>query len=115
MLGIFVIPFLPFARDLARSLRRLREEETSGLWLSVALIFVLGWFFAGAFWVPEQTNLLWADPVRYLAPAQIPLLWLLVRDREPAQAWKWVTSFALLAMLTGVMWVLMIPGFPLAR
>jgi len=115
MLIVFVLPFLPFLRDLGGSFRRLRDEETSGLWLSVALIFVLGWFFAGAFWVTEQTSLMWADPVRYLAPAQIPLLWLLVRDTNTAATWKWAVSFLVLAALTGIMWVLMIPGFPLAQ
>jgi len=115
MLFVFMLPFVPFVRDLARSIRRLRDEETSGLWLSIALVFLLGWFFAGAFWVTEQTSLLWADPVRYLAPAQIPLLWLLVRDPGNAVTSKWVASFITLTVMTAVMWLLMRPGFPLAQ
>jgi hypothetical protein len=68
----------------------------SGLWLAVALVFVLGWFFAAAFWVTEQTNLLWADAIRYVMPAQIPLLWLLLRNGQPQSTRAWALAFAIM-------------------
>ncbi|MEP7360503.1 MAG: hypothetical protein ABI744_02880 [Chloroflexota bacterium] len=72
----------------------------SGLWLAVGLVFVLGWFFAGGFWVSEQTNLLWGDAIRYVVPAQIPLLWLLVRDGQPQRTRPWALSFAIMLATT---------------
>lgn len=50
LLVLLLLPFLPLLRGFAEPLRRWKEEEVSGLWLSVGLVFVLGWFFAGAFW-----------------------------------------------------------------
>lgn len=98
-----VLPFLPLLPGFARSLREWKREDVSGLWLAVGLVFVLGWFFAGAFWVSEQTNLLWADAVRYMAPAQIPLIWLLVRDGQPQRTWAWAASFAI--MVPAAIWL----------
>ncbi len=105
-----ILPFLPLLRGFEVPLRRWKEEQISGLWLAVALIFILGWFFAAAFWVTEQTNLLWADPVRYVMPAQVPLLWLLVRDGRPQPTRNWTLSFFVLALMSLGMHVLLIPG-----
>lgn len=103
------LPYLPLLRGFCRPLARWKEEEVSGLWLAVGLIFALGWFFTAAFWVVEQTNLLWADPIRYVAPAQIPLLWLLVRDGGPFSTRSWTISFLILAILCVYMPFLMFP------
>ena len=80
MAGLLLLPYLPFADTLWRQLKRWREEEVFGLWLAIGLIFVLGWFFAAVFWVTDQTSLWWADNVRYVMPAEIAILWLIVRD-----------------------------------
>ena len=103
------LPFLPLRAGLAASLRRPIGEDVLGLWLSVGLFFVLGWFFAGAFWVTERSNLLWADALRYVMPAQIPLLWLLVRNQQPAVTAKWIVSYLILALLALAVPLLMFP------
>jgi 4-amino-4-deoxy-L-arabinose transferase-like glycosyltransferase len=110
LLGGLLLPFLPLLPGFRDSVRRWKEEDVSGLWLSVALVFVLGWFFAGAFWVVEQTSLLWGDPIRYVAPAQIPLLWLLVRSGGRASTIGWALSYAILLVMALRMNVLLIPG-----
>lgn len=93
--GLFLLPYLPFAGSLWRQLRQWRQEEPFGLWLAVGLIFILGWLFAAVFWVNERTSLLWADNVRYVMPASIPLLWLVVRDQERSTI-RWTVCFAIL-------------------
>ena len=110
-----VVPFLPLLRGFARSLREWKREDVSGLWLSVGLVFVLGWFFAGAFWVSEQTNLLWADAIRYVMPAQIPLLWLLLRDGQSQRTRAWALTFAIMLPLSLWLHYLLEPGQLLAR
>lgn len=103
------LPLLPLVGGLASSLRRPIGEDVLGLWLSVLLIFALGWFFSAAFWVTERSNLLWADALRYVMPAQVPLLWLLVRQRRPAETTKWTLCYLILALLALSVPLLMFP------
>jgi hypothetical protein len=88
VLGL-AVPLIPVLRTLRARLRRWREEEPLGLLLTAGLVFGLGWFFAAVTWLSESSSLVWPDPLRYTAPAQVPLLWLLVRERPlpPARAW----------------------------
>jgi 4-amino-4-deoxy-L-arabinose transferase-like glycosyltransferase len=97
--AMLIVPFLPLLPDFRRPLRDWKDEQAFGLWLATGLMFVLGWFFASAFWVTEQTNLLWADVARYVMPAQVALLWLLVRHQRPASTSRWALSFLVLSLV----------------
>jgi 4-amino-4-deoxy-L-arabinose transferase-like glycosyltransferase len=110
-----VLPFLPLLRGFRQSLQEWKREDVSGLWLAVGLVFVLGWFFAGAFWVTERTNLLWADAIRYVMPAQIPLLWLLLRDGQPQRTRPWALSFLIMLVTTIAATYLLADGALLGR
>jgi len=111
MLLVFLaLPFVPLAPALRRALRNWRDEQALGLWMTVGLIFLLGWFFAAAFWVSERTSLLWADPIRYVAPAQVPLLWLIVRERQAFNTRAWALSLVILGLLLVAMPLLLAPG-----
>ena len=103
------LPLVPLRSGFAASLRRPVDEEVLGLWLSVGLFCILGWFFAAAFWVTERSNLLWADALRYVMPAQIPLLWLLVRNPQRAVTPKWLASLLILGLLAVAVPLLMFP------
>jgi 4-amino-4-deoxy-L-arabinose transferase-like glycosyltransferase len=96
VLGAFLtLPFLPLLPAFRPALRKWKQEDVFGLWMTAALIFALGTFFAATFWVTDQTSLLWADAARYVMPAQIPLLWLIVREGRASTA-GWTTSFLIL-------------------
>lgn len=85
------------APELRRSLRAWRTEETSGLWLAAGLLFLLGWLFAAAFYVAEADPYYWLQPVRYAAPAQVPLLWIALRQSgRDFPAARWLLLAALL-------------------
>jgi hypothetical protein len=105
-----LLPFAPLLPHFRAPLRRWREEEPLGLWLTVVLVFILGWLFAAIFWVNEDTSLLWADPLRYVMVVQVPLLWLLVREGGPFPTRPWAVSLLILAALTLVMPYLLQPG-----
>ncbi len=106
----FLLPVVPLLPRLAAAGRRWREEEPLGLLMTVFLVFVLGWLFAAIFWVNEDTSLLWADPVRYVMAAQVPLLWLVVRQGGNFSTRSWTLSLAILALLTLAMPYLLQPG-----
>jgi 4-amino-4-deoxy-L-arabinose transferase-like glycosyltransferase len=114
LLVILGAAFVPLAGPLRAALRDWKREDVFGLWLTVGLIFILGWFFASAFWVVEQNNLFWGDHARYIMPAQIPLLWLVVRRRE-ASAAGWSISFVVRLAMCLLMPLAELPGLPLAR
>jgi 4-amino-4-deoxy-L-arabinose transferase-like glycosyltransferase len=109
LVGVAILPYLPLIKSLRGALRHWKEEFAFGMWLSIALIFVLGWFFAAVFWVGEQTSLLWADPVRYVMPASIPLLWLVVRYGKPSVR-AWSATFVILAVMCLAPPVLLLQG-----
>jgi hypothetical protein len=97
--GLLLLPFVPFLDVLWRQLKKWRNEEVFGLWLAIGLIFVLGWFFAAVFWVTDQTSIWWADNVRYIMPAEIALLWLVVRDQAKPSLWRWSICFGVLVAM----------------
>ena len=72
--------FLP---ELRRSLRRVREERTSALWLAVGLVFVMGWIVSAFFWTVEHTPVWWHDNLRYVSIASPVLLWAAMREATP--------------------------------
>lgn len=82
-LAWYVIPLLP---ESWRATKRIREEETSALWLSVFLVWVIAWAIAAMFWVFEQSSLYWLDNHRYVVIGLLPLAWLLLREARPHRA-----------------------------
>ena len=81
LLLAYAVPFWP---ELRTSLRRLREAETSILWLFVLVIWSLAWLVTSAFWPYEQRPFFSFDYHRYVLIGIVPLLWLVVREAEPA-------------------------------
>lgn len=77
MIGVFVLPFLP---EAWRATKRIKEERTSALWLSVFLVWVIAWVIASMFWVFEQSPMYWFDNHRYVLIGILPLAWLLFRE-----------------------------------
>jgi hypothetical protein len=76
-LAWYVVPFLP---ESWRATKRIREEETSALWLSVFLVWITAWVISAMFWVFEQSSLYWFDNHRYVLIGLLPLAWLLLRE-----------------------------------
>jgi hypothetical protein len=96
---------LPFAPELRASLRRLREAETSLLWLFVAAIFGLAWCVTAAFWPYEQRPFLDLTHQRYIVMGIVPLLWLALGGAPaPGLRWRWLAlALALGAASTAVL------------
>ena len=92
---------LPFWPELRASLRRLREAETSILWLFVGVIWGLAWCVTSAFWPYEQKSFFSLDHQRYILIGVVPLLWLVVRNAEPVgmllRRWAILAAVLLLA------------------
>lgn len=82
-LAWYVVPFLP---ESWRATKRIREEETSALWLSVFLVWVLAWAITSMFWVFEKSWIYWLDNHRYVVIGLLPLGWLLVREMRLERA-----------------------------
>ena len=75
--GAFWLP------ELKSSIRRIRDEQTSGLWLAVFLVPFIALFVSGALSLNETqkgVSLFWRDRVRYIFYAFLPLIWLGVRN-----------------------------------
>lgn len=86
-LAWYVIPFLP---ESWKATKRVREEATSALWLSVVLVWVIAWAIASMFWVFEQSSLYWLDNHRYIVIGLLPLGWLILREaRFERASFRW--------------------------
>lgn len=94
LLLVYAVPFWP---ELRASLRRLREAETSLLWLFVLVIWCLAWWVTSAFWPYEQKSFFSLDHQRYILIGVVPLLWLVVRAGEPVG--KLLRRWAILAAI----------------
>lgn len=73
---------LAFLPEFLRSLRAIRREEESGLWLAVVLIPFLAAFIVAALALVENTGwapLFWRDRIRYVVYALFPLLLIPLR------------------------------------
>ena len=94
---------LPFWPELRASLRRLREAETSVLWLFVWVIWGLAWLVSSAFWPYEQKSFFSLDHQRYILIGVVPLLWLVVREAEPVGALlrRWALLAVALLLVSG--------------
>jgi 4-amino-4-deoxy-L-arabinose transferase-like glycosyltransferase len=104
LLGL--LPLMPVLGTLRARLARWREEEPLGLLLTAGLVFGLGWFFAAVTWLNEGSSLVWPDPLRYIAPAQVPLLWLVVREKPLPGTRAWLLMYLALGILfVGLSWL----------
>ena len=102
--GVLLLAYaVPFWPELRASLRRLREAETSILWLFVLVIWSLAWLVTSAFWPYEQRPFFSFDHHRYVLIGVVPLLWLVVREAEPVGKllWRWASLAAVLAIVSG--------------
>lgn len=79
----YVIPFLP---ESIKATKRIKEESTSALWLSVFLVWAIAWAISSMFWVFEKSSLYWLDNHRYVVIGLLPLAWLVVREARPERA-----------------------------
>ncbi|HEX2021467.1 MAG TPA: glycosyltransferase family 39 protein, partial [Candidatus Thermoplasmatota archaeon] len=95
-LAWYAVPFLP---ETWRATKRVREEETSALWLSVALIWILAWILTAMFWVFEKSFVYWLDNHRYVVIGLLPLGWLVVREMRTDRASARIRYALLLASL----------------
>lgn len=73
-LGFLAWMIAPFLPETWRSLRRIREESVSALWLSVFLVLVIAWVMAAMFFVYEKAVFFW-EHQRYVVIAAIPIAW----------------------------------------
>lgn len=90
----YALPFLP---ESWKATKRVREEETSALWLSVFLVWVIAWVIASMFWVFEQSSLYWLDNHRYIVIGLLPLGWLVLREARMERAsfrWRYALMLA---------------------
>jgi hypothetical protein len=71
-----------FTRELKASLKRVKEEHYSGLWLAVFIVFFIGIFISGAFAMVEAINVFTSDRIRYVIVGMVPLSWLIVKDTD---------------------------------
>lgn len=73
--------WLPWAR---RSVRKIRQERTSALWLSVGLVLAISLWFSASLAMYEGTDLVLhsATRMRYLMLAFPPLLWAVMDEVE---------------------------------
>lgn len=95
---LFVVPFAALlAQPLGESLRRLRDESISGMWLAIALVLVFAWVMTSLFWPYEQAPMFWLDNRRYVLMAFIPVLW--IAFAKPTWDGHTALRFLALAML----------------
>ncbi len=74
--GAFWLP------EFRASLRHIKDEQVSGLWLAVFLIPFIALFVSGALSLDETqkgVTLFWRDRVRYILYAFVPIVWLGIR------------------------------------
>lgn len=77
--GVFLLVVtLPFSLRLRHAIRAPRSERTDALWLATILPLVAGAIFTTSFYFTESRNLIDFDNIRYLTPAMVPFLWLVL-------------------------------------
>jgi hypothetical protein len=102
--GVLLLAYAaPFWPELRASLRRLREAETSLLWLFVLVIWGLAWLVTSTFWPYEPRPFFSLDHHRYVLIGVVPLLWLALREAEPVGAVlrRWALLAAALLLASG--------------
>lgn len=102
LLALVLAPFVAFAwPEARRSFARIRDEHVSGLWLSVALVLVLGVIFSAAYFSmgPSWAEALRLDNMRYVMVGIVPLVWALAREADWSRRGTRRRFFALGAVL----------------
>ncbi|MHB8606460.1 MAG: ArnT family glycosyltransferase [Thermoplasmatota archaeon] len=72
----------PWLRPLARSLRKIRDERVSGLWMAVGTPVIVAIFFVTAFYFAEHRPFIDPDNKRYLVTCVPILAWIALRDAD---------------------------------
>lgn len=81
-LAWWALPFLP---ESWRATKRIREEHTSALWLSVFLVWLIAWIISGMFTVLEKVDFI-SNNHRYVIIGLVPLAWLIFREAKLERA-----------------------------
>ena len=91
------------------SFQRLREAETSVLWLFVGVIRSLAWLVTSAFWPYERRSFFFLEHHRYILLGLVPLLWIVVRQAKDVGLLlaRWAGLAAVLLLASGA--VLLFP------
>lgn len=76
--AFLLVVTLPFSLRLMAALRAPRTERTDALWLATLLPLLAGAIFTSSFFFTERRNLVDFDNIRYLTPAMVPFLWLVL-------------------------------------
>ncbi len=101
----FILPLAFFWPEIRDAIRMRHREDVSGVLLAIGLIFVLGLLFAASFYVYENDPYYWLQPVRYVAPAAIPLLWLVVAYSGRPFSWsRWALFGVAMSLLPLVLY-----------
>lgn len=83
VLAFLLVVTLPFSLRLRDAIRTPRNERTDALWLATLLPLLAGAIFTTSFYFTERRNLIDFDNIRYLTPAMVPFLWLVLPH------WRW--------------------------
>lgn len=84
--AFLLVVTLPFSLRVGDAIRAPRSERTDALWLATLLPLLAGAIFTTSFYFTEARNLMDFDNIRYLTPAMVPFLWLVLphwRFEEP--------------------------------
>ena len=79
---------LPFSLRVVEAAGAPRTERTDALWLATILPILAGAIFTTSFYFTESRDLIDFDNIRYLTPAMVPFLWLVL------PRWKFEASHA---------------------
>ncbi|MEA3199670.1 MAG: hypothetical protein QOE90_1098 [Thermoplasmata archaeon] len=77
-LGFLAAVTLPFSLHAGAAARRWREERMGALWLAALIPLVAGVVFTTSFYMTEHRSLVDFDNIRYLTPAIVPAIWLVI-------------------------------------
>jgi len=102
-----VLPWFPWLSGIPV----LEDEHDSGLWLAIGLPLVLTAFVYTALWIYE--DFFYHGAVRYLAPALIPLCWLVLRHVDLEATTVRLAATTSLLLLAGASAVYAVPYQPL--
>lgn len=97
-------PFaLALGNEARASLRGLRDERVSGLWLSVGLVWTIGLVFSAAYASMGLTRMeaMRLDNMRYVLVGIVPLLWALVEhvDLDDRRAGRRLVALGVVLMV----------------
>lgn len=76
--AFLVVVTLPLSLRLRQALRASRSERSDALWLAVLLPLLAGAIFTTSFYFTEHREIVDFDNIRYLTPAMVPFLWLML-------------------------------------